>query len=147
MKQHSRPIWIPFIFSPLAVPISISVAAALESLSVSGISGLGDLPVAAFFFFFLFGLPISYAAMLLFGLPYILALRHFKKLTAIWVCLGSTIIGAAAWTAYWQLSLRPPLLVNSISIGAVLGLIVGLVFCLVGGITLRSSGTRLRRAP
>jgi hypothetical protein len=103
---------------------------AWESVSVNGIAGLRDVPIAALFFF-AFGLPISYVAMLVLGLPYVLWLRSHNWLTWVPVYVGSALLGSAIWTGYWQMSLRPPSLLKTLPVGAVIGLLVGILFCWV----------------
>ena len=141
MTVNRKPIWKAVLVAPLAAPLSIAFVAAWESVSLSGLSGLQDVPVAALFFF-LFGVPISYGVMLILGLPYLVWLRSKGWLTWVPVCAGAAVLGAAAWSGYWQLSLRPPSLASTIPIGALLGLVVGVAFSLAAGLTIRSSRTR-----
>jgi len=123
-------LWKAALIAPLGVPLSITFAAAWESISNFGLSELRDLP-AAMLLVFLFGLPISYGAMLLFGLPYLLWLRSKGWLTWVFVCMGAAVLGAAIWAGYWQLSLRPPSLTRTIPVGVLIGLVVGVIFSLV----------------
>lgn len=57
MTTDKKPIFKAALIAPLGVPLAITFAAAWESVSLFGLSGLRDLPVAALFFF-IFGLPI-----------------------------------------------------------------------------------------
>ena len=128
MTEHRQPIWRAALVAPVAAPLAITVAMAWESVSVSGIAGLGDVPIAALFFF-AFGLPISYIAMLVCGLPYVLWLRSRNWLTWVPVYVGSALLGSIVWAGYWQMSLRPPSLPKTLVVGAGIGLVVGVVFC------------------
>ena len=130
MTATKPSIWRAALIAPLGVPLSITVAAAWEAVSNFGLSGLRDLPVTMLFVF-LFGLPISYGAMLLIGLPYLMWLRSKGWLTWVFVCLGAAVLGSAIWAGYWQLSLRPPSLTRTIPVGALIGLVVGIIFSLV----------------
>jgi hypothetical protein len=130
MTDRRQPIWKAVLVAPVAVPLAITAWAAWESVSVSGIAGLRDVPIAALFFF-AFGLPISYIAMLLLGLPYLLWLRSRNLLTWAPVCVGAALLGAIVWCGYWQLSLSPPSFLKTLLVGAVIGLLVGIVFCWV----------------
>lgn len=133
----SKPsVWKATLIAPLGVPLSIIFAAAWDSVSNFGFSGLRDLSVTAMLVF-LFGLPISYGAMLLLGLPYILWLRSKGWLTWMSVCIGAAALGAAIWTGYWQLSLRPPPFARTIPVGALIGLVVGVIFSLVAKLSKR----------
>ncbi|MCR6494845.1 hypothetical protein LJB71_00325 [Thermomonas sp. S9] len=129
MTVTKSSIWKAALIAPLGVPLSITFAVAWEALSNFGVYGLRDLPVAMLFVF-LFGLPISYGAMLLFGLPYLLWLRSRGWLTWAFVCIGAAVLGSAIWVGYWQLSLRPPSLARTIPVGAMIGLVVGIIFSL-----------------
>jgi len=130
MTENRRPIWKAVLVAPVAAPLAITAWAAWESVSVSGVAGLGDVPIAALFFF-AFGLPISYIAMLVLGLPYVLWLRSRNLLTWGPVYAGATLLGAIVWSGYWQMSLRPPSLLKTLPVGAVIGLLVGILFCWV----------------
>lgn len=130
MTANKPSIWRAALIAPLGVPLSITVAAAWEAMSNFGLSGLRDMPVTMLFVF-LFGLPISYGAMLLIGLPYLMWLRSKGWLTWVFACIGAAVLGSAIWAGYWQLSFRPPPLTRTIPVGALIGLVVGIIFSLV----------------
>jgi hypothetical protein len=132
------------LIAPLGAPLSITFMAAWESVSLSGLSGLGDLPVAALLFF-LFGLPVSYGAMLILGLPYLVWLRSNGCLTWSSTCVGAAILSSALWSGYWQLSLRRPSLTHTIPAGMLIGLVVGVIFSLIAGLPSRSLKREIRR--
>ncbi len=141
MTQHRQPLWKAAIVAPIAAPLAITAAMAWDSVSVSGVAGFRDVPIAALFIF-VFGLPISYIAMLIFGLPYILWLRSRNWLTWIPVYTGSAVLGSAVWTGYWQMSLRPPSVLQTLAFGAFIGLVVGVVFCWAAGCGPNNSSKR-----
>jgi len=116
MTANKPSIWRAALIAPLGVPLSITVAAAWEAMSNFGLSGLRDMPVTMLFVF-LFGLPISYGAMLLIGLPYLMWLRSKGWLTWVFACIGAAVLGSAIWAGYWQLSFRPPPLTRTIPVG------------------------------
>ena len=130
MAASRQPVLKAALVAPVAAPLAITLAATCEAVSVNGFAGLRDIPITALFLFG-FGLPISYLAMLVLGLPYALWLRSRNRLTWLPVCTGAAVLGAAVWACYWQLSYRPPSLFNSLPIGAAIGLAVGVVFCWV----------------
>lgn len=133
----ARPsLWKGALVAPWGVPVSITLVAAWEALSNSGVAGLRDLP-ATLLLVFLFGLPVSYGVMLLLGLPYLMWLRARGWLTWVFVCAGAAALGAAIWAGYWQLSLRPPLLAQTVPVGALIGLVVGGLFSLVARLPAR----------
>jgi len=132
MTEHRKPIWKAVLLAPIAAPLAITVWMAWESVSLNGVSGLRDVPIAALLLF-AFGLPISYIAMLALGLPYVLWLRSRNLLTWIPVYLGATLLGAIVWSGYWQMSRHPPSLLHTLPVGAAIGLFVGVVFCWAAG--------------
>ena len=95
------------------------------------------LPVAL-----IFVLPASYIATFLFGLPWVLWLRQRETLTWLHVCVGAALAGivtailygAVASTSSWQ-----PLV---LLLGFFFGILSGISYCLVAGITIRPSGRR-----
>jgi hypothetical protein len=130
MTVPKQPVWKAALIAPVAAPLAITAAAAWEAVTLGGIAGLLDVPIAALFFF-AFGLPIAYMAMLVLGLPYVLWLRSRGWLTWAPVYAGSALLGAAVWAGYWQLSIRPPSPIKTLPVGAVIGVLVGIVFCWV----------------
>lgn len=130
MTEHRQPVWKAALVAPVAAPLALTAWAAWESVSVSGIAGLSDVPIAALFFF-AFGLPISYIAMLVIGVPYVLWLRSRNLLSWLPIYSAATVLGAIVWSGYWQMSLRPHLLLKTLPVGAVVGLLVGILFCWV----------------
>ena len=144
MNQHSRPIWFAVLVAPWAGPAALVVCSSFWLLLTEGVGGLKDWPVASGFF--VFGLPITYAATLAFGLPYVLWLRARGTLTFPLVCLGATLAGAFLpfLRLFLQPHLQPEMLVVVSAAG--LGLVSGAVFCIAAGITVRSSGRPIRAA-
>lgn len=136
MTANKPSIWKAILVAPLGVPLSIFFVIAWEAVSNFGISGLRDLP-ATMPLTLIFGLSVSYGVMLLFGLPYLIWLRSKGWLTWVFVCIGAAIIGSVVWTGYWQLSPRPPPLARTIPIGALIGLIVAIMFSLVAKLPAR----------
>ena len=103
---------------------------AWEAVSNFGLPGLRDLPVAMVFIF-TFGLPISYIAMLLLGVPYLRWLHSRGWLSWGPVCLGAAVLGSAIWAAAWGFGRQPQPLMRTIPVGALIGLVVAAIFCLV----------------
>lgn len=130
MTTKTPSIWKAALVAPLGVPLSITLSIVWDSVSQLGPAGLRDVPVAVLLVFLL-GSPVSYAVMLLVGAPYLLWLRSRGWLTWCFVCTGAAVFGAAAWACYWQLSLSPPPLTRTIPSGALIGLVVGVIFSLV----------------
>lgn len=130
VTTNAPSIWKPALVAPLGAPLAITFAMAWESVSNFGIPGLRDLP-AAMLFVFLFGVPISYIAMLLLGLPYLMWLRSKGWLSWMSVCIGAVVLGSAIWAAAWGFGRQPKPLTDTIPIGALIGLAVGVIFSLV----------------
>lgn len=77
-----------------------------------------------------FGLPVAYLFMCLLGLPYVLWLASRSWLDAFRVCIGAALIGTVAMV-YMALPNVPA--ISAILVGAALGLMCGIVFCLSVG--------------
>ncbi|MEO7067682.1 MAG: hypothetical protein ABI114_12280 [Rhodanobacter sp.] len=137
-------IWKPALIAPLGVPLSITLVMGWESVSNFGISGLRDLSVAMMFVF-LFGLPTSYVAMLLFGLPYLMWLRSKGWLSWVSVCVGAVVLGSAIWAAAWAFGRHPEPLAHTIPVGTLIGLVVGVIFSLAA--KLQGVPCRNKKAP
>lgn len=141
-SQHSRPIWLATLVSPWAAPLAFALWYAYGPFSPEGpilhiywSSFATLLPVAL-----LFVLPASYAATCALGLPWVMWLRRRGMLTWLHVCAGAAVVGivtamlygALASTGVWQ-----PLLAL---LGLFLGLLCGVSYCFVAGITIRPTG-------
>lgn len=138
MTKDNLSIWKPALIAPLGVPLAITLAMAWESVSNFGLPGLRDLP-SAMFFVFLFGLPISYIAMLLLGLPYLMWLRSKGWLSWMSVCMGAAVLGSVIWAAAWGFGRQPQPLTRTIPIGALIGLVAGVIFSAVARLPRRLS--------
>jgi hypothetical protein len=139
IKQHTRPIWLATLIAPWAAPIGLALWATATGLVQQGSAGLKDWP--SLFLFLFFVLPASYAATCLFGLPYVLWLRARKALNTVYVCMGAGaagVITAFAYPLVMGSGWAPNPITMLLSIG--LGLLSGLSFCFVAGITFRPSG-------
>jgi hypothetical protein len=81
--------------------------------------------------YFAFGLPISYVTMLGLGLPYVLWLRKRQMLGWLQICFGASMSGVLALAIAWTGDqMYKPLSVFA-AVGAVLGLLSGIAFCVV----------------
>ena len=132
MSDHQRPIWKAVLVAPIAAPLALTAWAAFESVSLNGVAGFCDIPIAALVLFG-FGLPISYIAMVVLGLPYVLWLRSRNLLSWVPVYSGAALLGSIVWSGYWQLSYHPPSLIKTAPTGGAIGLLVGILFCWVAG--------------
>ena len=94
MSQHRRPIWFAVLVTPWAVPLAFVLWSIFAVLFTEGVSGLKDWPVLLGFF--VFALPVTYAAMLIIGLPYVLWLRARGALTFSFVCIGAVLAAIVA---------------------------------------------------
>ena len=132
-------LWQAAAIAPISTPIfAIPLISLLPGLYSSG----GDFTLVAtvaFFVSFVFG----YLGMFLICVPIAAALTFLKKLNAVRVCVYTTMAGGAAWTAlYWDAAEPFRSLFLTIAVGAGCSLGVSMVFCIVGGITIRSSRDR-----
>jgi len=141
MSQHRRPIWFAVLVTPWAIPIAIVLWSIFAVLFTEGVSGLKDWPVL--FAFLVFILPVTYVAMLIIGLPYVLWLRGRGALTFPLVCIGAVLAAIVVVPVFgWLTGPHIPPSGASILLSSALGLLSGLVFCIAAGITIRPSGRR-----
>lgn len=129
-------IWKGALIAPLGGPLSMTLALTWDAAASEGLKGLHDLHFAVLFIF-AFGLPISYGAMLVLGLPYLLWLRSKDRLTWIPVCAGAVLLGLVVWLAFLYSGLRPEALLHTVPFGALIGLAVGVLFCLTAKLRMR----------
>jgi hypothetical protein len=120
--------------------------ALISALVHEGVTGLKDWPVAVIIYFS-FGLPIAYGAMVALGLPYVTWLRRTGRLTWLTVCAGAIAAGAVALPGSllflggsWQPSLA------NFTVGGLIGLACGALFCVVTGPNNSFKPTPLRGA-
>ena len=102
-----------------------------------GLSWFGSLA-----FSYLFGVPLGYLGVGLLGWPWVIKLRHWHKLTVGYVCLGSCVIGMAIFVAFGALVGNYQRVISGVfeqlGIGLVIGLLSGLIFCLISGVPFKS---------
>ena len=82
------------LVTPWAVPLAFVLWSIFAVLFTEGVSGLKDWPVLLGFF--VFALPVTYAAMLIIGPPYVLWLRVRGALTFPFVCIGAVLAAIVA---------------------------------------------------
>jgi hypothetical protein len=146
--QYKRPIWLGFLIAPLAAPLAFIVVLAAYDAASGGIEDIIRF-LKGTVIFFIIGVPISYGAMLVLGLPYVLWLKRLGRFTSNYICLGAIVSGAITFTAYWAggRNLPQPLVYYSL-LGSLLGLVSGLVFvATVGPNKSFKSGTPKSGAP
>jgi hypothetical protein len=131
-------MWKAVLIAPAGAPLAIALWLVWRSIWISGFSELGNLSMGVLLIF-LFGLPISYAAMLLVGLPVALTLRSRGRLTWPLACIGGVMFGAVIWAGYWQLSYQPRPLTLTIPAGALIGLVVGVIFSVIAKLPSRAT--------
>ena len=141
--QHKRSLWLGALCSTLAPPIVLLLVALLlqsRTLSLANLlKGMGGI--------FFMATPVSFLATLCLGLPLALLLRSLTAFSWASVCIGSAAIGAVSFAIFsWVISWNhqtPGL--SQYVIGAVLGLVSGVAFCVGSGPN--SSSKRTREKP
>ena len=125
--------------APISTPIfAVPLSALLPDLYTSADDFFLIAPITLFVSF-VFG----YAGMFLICAPITAALTFFGKLNAIRVCMYTTLAGSAAWTSlFWRAEEPFRALLPNIAVGGGCSLGVSIIFCIVGGITIRSSRDR-----
>jgi len=139
VPQHQRSLAIGALAAGFATVLVLLVLLFAMDLYAGGLQVRRVLLVIAL------GLPTGLVASFVFGLPFMVALRHLGMLTALPVCLGSSAIGAAAmaillFALNWSPSFGEAAIdiaLRTIPMGAAFGLVSGYAASLASGIQLR----------
>jgi hypothetical protein len=134
--QHSRPLWIATIVTPLLTPLAYFLVLLVAELT--GVHPSGESVFRAIGILYLVGLPLAFGAMCLVGLPLVLLLRSQRMLTPGYVLIGASVVGVLTMAAFTGLiggSWDPVLTLWGLG----LGLFAGFLFCFVAGIPFRES--------
>jgi hypothetical protein len=132
--QHSRPLWVATIVTPLVIPLAYFLV--LVAAEFAGEHSSSESVFRAIGILYMVGLPLAFGAMCLVGLPLVLLLRSQRMLTSGYVLIGASVIGVltvAAFTGLVDGSWHPILTLWGLG----LGLFAGVVFCLIAGIPFR----------
>ena len=129
--QHKRPLWIGVLLASLAPWLCILVALLVDKIGDPSFTDM----ISTSAMIFVIAFPVSLAAMLVLGLPYVLWLRSRGALNALTICAGAVAAGAitfalSSWGMSWDH--RAPGL-PQLLFGAGLGLAAGVAFCLGAG--------------
>lgn len=118
----------PLVTPVVALPLMWLLPARLDEVDL----------LMATFFGFVFSLAYGYVGMLLICLPLFALLGKLRRLDAIRLCLGTTLLGAVAFT--WVLSPEPPTvpaLLRIFFFNAACSLAVCAFFCVLAEIRIR----------
>ena len=134
--QHSRPLWVATIVTPLLTPLAYFLV--LLTVELTGEHSSSESVFRALGILLLVGLPLAFGAMCLVGLPLVLLLRSQRMLTPGYVLIGASVIGVLTMSAFTGLlgGAWDPVLTLW---GLGLGLFSGFVYCFVAGIPFRAS--------
>ena len=137
-EQHRRPIWLGVVITPLLTPLAFFLVAACFLIATGQHDSRTDW--AGFLeFSYIFGVPLGYAAFVVLGMPLIFALRRHHRLTVFGVCLGAACIASAVFTLFTRIAgSQFADLPQAALMGAVMGLLAGLIFCGLSGISFRA---------
>jgi hypothetical protein len=139
-SQHARPLWLGFLAASLTPAACVVVyAVILEDFSVA----ITDL-IKIYLLMSIFAFPVSAITLLIIALPLVLWLKRTKRLSAITISAGAILAGSLSlalvtWASVWNNPVPGP---KEFAIGALLGLVSGIVFSIAAGLTIRSSRHR-----
>ena len=124
-----RPFWLGVAVAPWAAPVALLIAGVTGMLATDGARGASDWQFAAGILLSI-GLPISYLAMGVLGVPYLIWLQRVGRFTWAYICAGGVGIGAVAFPValHFVTGASSPELAFP---GAGFGLLSGLAFCAV----------------
>lgn len=137
MAATKRPVWLGIALTPWLTPVIFIGLYAIYFIAMGynrpGLSWLGSLG-----FSYLFGVPLGYVGVGLLGWPWVAVLRRWHKLMVGYVCLGAVVIGMLLFLLFGLLIGNPQYILKEpsqhLAIGFVIGLLSGLIFCLVAGV-------------
>jgi hypothetical protein len=103
-----RPLWIGFSLAPVAAPLLYVLWALFfwnDPTPKQEFSGFDSYAISVWVFSFVFHSLTSYVICLVIGIPLILTLWRFNKLSFWWVVLLATLLGAIAFVGVFFLVL------------------------------------------
>lgn len=139
VTESRRPLGLAFALTPLVTPLAFFLICAVY-FQATGEVHRGSSWLASLGFFYLFGVPVGYLALGVLGWPLIILLRRRNRLSASYVCLGASIIGALAFAAFViAIGTHPnPGAVSTSGLtilgGLIAGLLAGAIFCVLAGV-------------
>ncbi|HEY6124266.1 MAG TPA: hypothetical protein VIV63_06420 [Steroidobacteraceae bacterium] len=136
---HTHPLWFAALVAAVSAPLAYWIVLAAIELWIGG-GSISDVIMRTLGMVAMIGVPVSIIAMFVFGYPLALLLRKLGTLSALSLCTGAVVIGAAfaAGIAKMFFPTNPVDVVTPL-LGAATGLFAGIVFCLVAGIRFRRS--------
>ena len=131
--QHKRPLWVAALLAWITGPVVFALY-----LHASEFIENGNFHASTFNFAMTvilgLGSVISAVAMFLMGLPLALWFRRHGWLAAPLVCLTATGVGALALGLFFWVTDRGPPTFGLWLLGAALGAVSGIVFCVSAGL-------------
>jgi hypothetical protein len=139
VTDSRRPLGLAFALTPLVTPLAFFLICAVYFLATGEVHR-GSSWLASLGFFYLFGVPVGYLALGILGWPLIIVLRRWNRLSARYVCLGASIIGALSFAAFvTAIGTHPTpgaVFTSGLTIlsGLIAGLLAGVIFCVIAGL-------------
>jgi hypothetical protein len=144
-----KPKPVRLLAAILAAPLTAPVLIIIINIMLAGSSAFPEAAGVA-----LFSIPVSYIGCLVLVLPSFIALQRAELITIWALLIAGAIWGAISMlsfttylfgVSFWQYATLGNIVQLSLS-GAGLGLCVAAMFCLIAGITRRSTRTRATTA-
>ena len=141
LQPEEPSLLVAFFSAPLITPvIAIPLVGLLPLMYQDELDMLISLP-----FVVILSLIYGYLGMIFVCLPVMIVLHLIKRFNALTICLATTLLGAGIWTYLFHEMPGPERKFTTLFtfvVGAGCSLGVSAFFCLLGGITIRSSRDR-----
>lgn len=149
--MQKRPLWVGFSLAPLGAPLAYLAWALFFFTDTTPKHEATETFIPALLVFTL----ASYIASLVAGVPLVLILKRFKKLSFGWITVPAVLLGGAMFTTVFFLLLATGATIKGsvwreialfFGVGGAYGFTVAAAFCVLVGITLPSisGGKRAR---
>lgn len=127
----TRNIWFGLLLAPWITTLALLLASYIYLMATQGLAGFDDLEAGLAAGLICLG--VAYASVLIFGVPTVWLLRRLERFDPIHICVISAVEGAMVLNVLaWTTGRRFSTVLWTAFVGAILGLITGVVVAVAG---------------